>query len=218
MRAEGKDTAMYRYFIFDFDGTVANSGALVEKILGELAADSRAKMISAKDFKHREGLGVLKKLRMFFFIRRISGTFREKYTRNLPSIPPFAGMLELLVAVHEAGFPLVFITSNTEGNIRQFFRIHRFSPAVTVLSSEGLFGKHKAIRRFLKQYGCAKEDVLYIGDEIRDIKACRKAGIDMAFVEWGLDGDEDLGGLRPKYRVKSPTRLRDILMKTGYSD
>ena len=122
------------------------------------------------------------------------------------------------MALHEAGFPLVFITSNTEGNIREFFRIHRFAPPVTVLSSEGLFGKHKAIRTFLKQHRCAKNDVLYIGDEIRDIKACRKAGINIAFVEWGLDGDEDLGSLKPKFRVKSPTKLRDILMKTGYID
>ena len=209
---------MYRYFIFDFDGTVANSGALVEQILAKLASDDSVKMISAKDFKHREGLNILKKLQMFFFIRKVSGSFKDLYTANLTSIPPFAGMLELLVAVYEAGFPLVFITSNTDGNIREFFRIHRFTPSVTVLSSEGLFGKHKAIRTFLKQYGCAKEDVLYIGDEIRDIKACRKAGIDIAFVEWGLDGDEDLGSLKPKFRVKSPTKLRDMLMRTGYID
>jgi len=209
---------MYRYFIFDFDGTVANSGALVEQIIGKLAADNTVKMVSAKEFKHREGLSVLKKLRLLLFIRRVGGDFKDMYAQHLASIPPFAGMLELLVALHEAGFPLVFITSNIEGNIREFFRINRFTPPVTVLSSEGLFGKHKAIRSFLKQYQCAKEDVLYIGDEIRDIKACRKAGIDIAFVEWGLDGDEDLMGLKPKYRVKSPTKLRDILMKTGYTD
>jgi phosphoglycolate phosphatase len=208
---------MYRYFIFDFDGTVANSGTLVEQIIGKLAADNKVKMISAKEFIHREGLSILKKLQLFLFIRRVSGAVKDMYTQHLASILPFAGMLELLVAVHDAGFPLVFITSNIEGNIREFFRINRFAPPVTVLSSEGLFGKDKAIRSFLRQYQCAKEDVLYIGDEIRDIKACRKAGIDIAFVEWGLDGAEDLGGLRPKFKVKSPTKLRDILMKTGYT-
>lgn len=209
---------MYRYFIFDFDGTVANSGALVEQIIGKLAADNRQKASTAKEFKHRERLSVIKKLRLFLFIRRISDDFKNMYAQHLAAIHPFAGMLELLVAVHEAGFPLVFITSNIEGNIREFFRVNRFAPPVTVLSSDGLFGKDKAIRTFLKTHKCAKEDVLYIGDEIRDIKACRKAGIDIAFVEWGLDGDEDLMGLKPKYRVKSPTKLRDILMRTGYID
>lgn len=209
---------MYRYFIFDFDGTVANSRSLVEQIIGKLAADNKVKMISAREFKHREGLSVLKKLQLFLFIRRVSGAFKDMYAQHLASIPPFAGMLELLVALNEAGFPLVFITSNIEGNIREFFRINRFTPPVTVISSEGLFGKDKAIRAFLKQYQCAKEDVLYIGDEIRDIKACRKVGVDIAFVEWGLDGNEDLGGLRPKFKVKNPTKLRDILMKTGYID
>ena len=209
---------MYRYFIFDFDGTVANSGALVEQIIGKLAADNKVKTDRAKEFKHREGLPVLKKLRLFLFIRKVSDDFKYMYNQNLASIPPFAGMLELLVALHEAGFPLVFITSNIEGNIREFFRANRFAPPVTVITSDGLFGKDKTIRRFLKQYGCAKEDVLYIGDEIRDIKACRKTGIDIAFVEWGLDRDEDLGNLKPKFRVKSPTKLRDILMKTGYMD
>jgi len=209
---------MYRYFIFDFDGTVANSGALVEQIIGKLAADHGQKASTAKEFKHRENLSVAKKLRLFLFIRRISDEFKNMYTQNLASIHPFAGMLELLVAVHDAGFPLVFITSNIEGNVREFFRVNRFTSPVTILSSDGLFGKDKAIRDFLKQRQCAKEDVLYIGDEIRDIKACRKAGIDIAFVEWGLDGDENLGDLKPKYRVKSPTKLRDILMRTGYTD
>jgi phosphoglycolate phosphatase len=213
-----KGYAMYRYFIFDFDGTVANSGAIVNRILRELVADTKVSMPSARDYKHREELPLLQRIRLFLFIRRIGGTFRDRYAQNLSHIPPFAGMLELLVAMHDAGYPLVFITSNTEENIRRFFHIHDFEPPVQVLSAKGLFGKHNAIRAFLRRYRCSRGDVLYIGDEIRDIKACRKAGIDIAFVRWGLDGGEDVSAYRPKFIVKSPTKLRELLLKTGYTE
>jgi phosphoglycolate phosphatase len=203
---------MYRYIIFDFDGTIADSGALVDKILDDLAVKNKFQGLSAKDFKHREGLTLSKKIQMLLFIRKVSKTFKERYKEIIPVLKPFEKMLGLLAAVHAAGYPLVIISSNTEANIKAFFRNHQFDLKMTVLSSEGLFGKHKAIKAFLKQCGCATGDVLYAGDEIRDINACHKAGIDIAFVTWGLDGKDDVSAMMPKFIIDDPDQLSEIVL------
>jgi phosphoglycolate phosphatase len=84
---------------------------------------------------------------------------------------------------------------------------------IIVLSSKGLFGKHKAITNFLKEYQCVPDDILYVGDEIRDIKACKKSGVDIAFVRWGLDGNEDIYDLSPKYIISTAGELENIILK-----
>lgn len=211
-RNDLKGMTMYNAVIFDFDGTIADSSAQVDRILDRLAIRYHFQGLSARDFKHREGLSFLKMIRMLLFIRKVGTEFKRRYGEYLGLIQPFDRMLDLLAAVSSAGYPLVIISSNTEANIREFFRMHHFGENMTVLSSEGLFGKHKAIRRYLRQTGHRAGDVLYVGDEIRDIHACHKAGINIAFVTWGLDGKEDVCDLMPRYIIDDPDQLRDIIV------
>ncbi len=50
----------------------------------------------------------------------------------------------------------------------------------------------------MKDNGLSAADILYVGDGIRDIAACNKANVDIAFANWGMDANEDLSG----YSVK----------------
>lgn len=43
------------------------------------------------------------------------------------------------------------------------------------------------IKRFLKSKKITEKDMLYVGDEQRDVAACKKAGVNVIWVSWGYD-------------------------------
>lgn len=61
-----------------------------------------------------------------------------------------------------------------------------------IYSDASIFGKDKVIRSFLKQKAIAKDQAIYSGDETRDIQACKKLGLKMIVVSWGLNSKEGL--------------------------
>jgi phosphoglycolate phosphatase-like HAD superfamily hydrolase len=76
-----------------------------------------------------------------------------------------------------------------------------------VIGYPRLFGKGKALRRILKADRLEPADVLYIGDEVRDVEAARKAGVAMAAVTWGFHAEPLLRANRPDYVVSDPREL-----------
>jgi len=50
-----------------------------------------------------------------------------------------------------------------------------------------------------------------VGDEIRDITAARKAGMDIASVAWGYNTVESLKSHKPDYLIYEPSQLIEIV-------
>jgi len=55
------------------------------------------------------------------------------------------------------------------------------------------------------------EDVIYIGDEVRDIEAARAAGIKIASVTWGYNLESILTENKPDYIVTQPRDLLNLM-------
>ena len=201
---------MVKHLIFDFDGTIADSQEIVDEILGELAIKHSIDHLTPKEIKHISGLPFMKRLKLLIFIRKVDSEFKDRYRAKIKRIPPVEGIVDVLKRLDALGVGLSVISSNRSANIAQFFELHGLSFIGDIISAQGIFGKHKAIKRFRRKYA-AEGQVLYIGDEIRDIKACQKAGVDIAFVTWGLDGGEELGGLKVKAVLTEPSELVGLI-------
>lgn len=80
-----------------------------------------------------------------------------------------------------------------------------------VLTSSKLFGKDKVLKKYMKQQNIDCNDILYVGDEVRDIIACNKVNIPFMWVSWGLDGLELIEKENPTYTVHTPNELIKIL-------
>ena len=53
--------------------------------------------------------------------------------------------------------------------------------------------------------------MLYIGDELRDVKASQKAGVPIAAVTWGFNSKESLAACSPDYLFDSPADFLRLL-------
>jgi phosphoglycolate phosphatase len=89
-----------------------------------------------------------------------------------------------------------------------FFYKNLIDSITKIYCKASLFGKDKLITKFLKKYNLNASEILYVGDETRDIVACQKVGVKIAWVEWGYDTKEAAAAVNPDYLAASP---RDIL-------
>jgi phosphoglycolate phosphatase len=65
--------------------------------------------------------------------------------------------------------------------------------------------------KLLKKEKLEKEEVIYVADELRDVLACKKAGIKMIGVSWGLHRQRLLKENRVDFIVKKPEEIMKIV-------
>jgi len=70
-----------------------------------------------------------------------------------------------------------------------------------------LFGKGKALKRILRAEKLERADVLYVGDEVRDIEAAQRAGVKCAAVTWGFHAADLLRTANPDFVLETPGEL-----------
>ena len=127
-------------------------------------------------------------------------------------IKPMKGMISLVQTVHQEGFQLGILTSNSKKNVTDFLRMHNIENLfVFVYSESNIFGKDTAMKHILQREKLKQQDVVYIGDEMRDIEAMQKVNIDMIAVSFGFDSKINLLKFSPKYIVDTSQELLYIL-------
>ena len=99
-----------------------------------------------------------------------------------------------------------------EENVDLFLKAHGLREHFDFISSTSrLTGKSGHLRAIRKTFSLHAEEMLYVGDEIRDIKASKKAGIAMAAVTWGFNSAESLAAESPEHLVHAPRGLLELV-------
>lgn len=205
----------YKSIIFDFDGTLANSADVVSEILDKLIEKHNFTKVTPKELKHRKAASFFKKIQMMGFMLKIQNEFKQMYGENISKVQWYNDMPEVLQALSGYGYQLAILSSNSSENIKDFLKVNAIDFPYPVLNSKGFFGKHKTIKEYITAQRIPASDVLYIGDEIRDVKACNKAGIDITFVTWGADSDEDISNFNVRYIAKAPSDILTFLQMSS---
>ena len=128
-------------------------------------------------------------------------------------VDPISGIPETLATLHGRGERLAILTSNSEANVEAFLTRHNLPYFEFVSCSSKLFGKGREIRRILRKEKLTPGEILYIGDETRDIEAAKETGLRMAAVTWGYNSEEALQALNPHHLVSLPGELLTLTTK-----
>lgn len=80
-----------------------------------------------------------------------------------------------------------------------------------IYCAKNLFGKERTIGSFIKKLHLKREELIYIGDEHRDIIACQANGIKVIGVTWGFDTLETLEKARPNFIARKPSDILSII-------
>ena len=134
----------------------------------------------------------------------------KRFKEHILNINLFDGIKEVVDILNNEDFNLVVVSSNSEDAIKEILHRNDVHVFTNIFSSKNLFGKHKTINNYIKKNNLKREDIIYVGDELRDIDSCKKSGVKIISVSWGFDSPELLMNNKPDYLVNTPREIVDI--------
>ena len=200
------------YIVFDFDGTIADTIDLGFRIYNRIAPEYNTKQID-EEFKHeivtKHPQELLKKYGISHFkVITLLLRLRKEFTKHIDEVNLITGMEQALHAIKNAGLRIGILTSNSVVNVRKVMDKYNLSSIIDfVYSGKGLFGKDKVIRSMLKKENISPDNVIYVGDETRDVEASKKAGIPVIAVPWGFNSRSSLELAHPTEIADEPDSL-----------
>lgn len=211
-----------KILIFDFDGTIADTFQSMVEISNHLAGEFNFKRIEAHklaDYKDKTSQEMLKLLNVSILkVPRIALRAKKELNKKMHTIKPVKGLKEILWEIKslspdgKQGYKMGILTSNSLENVNKFLKNHDLDLFDFVLTSSRFWGKNYGLKKLILQKGYAPRDILYIGDETRDIEAARKCGISVAAVTWGYNSFQALKNFRPDYILHSPQELLQLCL------
>lgn len=186
---------MKKTIIFDQDGTLVDIEPLFIRIMNVLAPEfgfaplREEEIPELKKFHLRNLLWKRLGFRLFFF-PLILKRGREEYHKLVPEVTLFPGIKELIDTLRAEGHSVGIVSSSRKDTISAL--MEKFGIHMDFIYQCDLFSKAKTLKQVMKDQGLLIEETLYIGDEVRDLESCRKIGLDVISVTWGLNSKEAL--------------------------
>jgi phosphoglycolate phosphatase len=205
-----------KVIIFDFDGTIADTVDILLCIANRLATEFGyipvthdelllIKNLTAREIINYSGISLFK---IPFLVKRV----KSELKRKICELHPIEGIQECLIEFKRQEHRLGIITSNSEENVRDFLQRHDLDHLFEfIYSGVTIFGKATVINQILRQKQLKPQTVIYVGDEIRDIEASKKANIRVIAVTWGFNSPEALARQNPDYLIHQPSELLGII-------
>lgn len=202
---------MIQVMAFDFDGTIADTIPVSIPILKKLVAKYSQKTVDNKmiqELRDKTVPEVFKELdisiiKLPFFARKA----RKELNKKITSLKPIKGVDNLLVSLKKMGIILCIVSSNSKESIKTFLANNNLEIFDFIYTNSRVFSKGNTLKKLVRKNKWSKENIIYIGDEVRDIEAARKAGIKIISVTWGVNSLEKLSAHNPDFLVKSPQEL-----------
>ncbi|MGA1623378.1 MAG: HAD-IA family hydrolase [Synechocystis sp.] len=198
--------------LFDFDGTIADTYDAFLEIVNRLAVEfgyptvdqqevERLKKLSSADIIKYAQISPFK---IPFLLRRL----KKELGKQIATLKPYVEIKEALAFLKEKGYTLGIVTSNHKDNVLIFLKNNDLADFFDfICAGTTLFGKNRIINRVLKEYHWNAEEVIYIGDETRDISAAKKSRLTMISVAWGFSSPTILKEYQPDFLVYHPKEL-----------
>lgn len=201
--------------LFDFDGTIADTISAGLEIINSHADKFGYKKLEGDINTHLSAFQLVKLAEIKFWkLPYLIYQLKEKLSEKSDEIQLFSEAKTLIKKMKEAGLELGILTSNSEKTVTAFLKRYQLDSYFSFIKTNvPIFGKKKALAKAKK---ALNKKIIYIGDEIRDIEACRKNDIPIVSISWGLNSYESLEAHNPGFVAKNASetyKLYELLLK-----
>ncbi len=205
----------YGTLIFDFDGTIADTLSAIIRLVNEHAVEYHIRPLEDGDVDELRGMSnidIIKKYKVpLVKIPSLVLRAQKELNQRIGEMTLFPGMKDLILGLKGMGVRLGILTSNSRENVQKFLRAQSLDVFDFIHAEQNFFGKNWALLHLLRKHGLKKDEVLYIGDEVRDIEACQKVGVPVIAVSWGFHRRKLLADKDPTYLVDEAPDIMAIV-------
>jgi len=203
---------MIKAIIFDFDGTLADSFLVTLNCANKISKEFNCKQVKYSKSLHDKSMHKIINEDMklpFYKLPSYTKKIKLLMKEEIDNIHLFEGISETMKELKKR-YKIMILTSNSKNNVKHILNKENLK-VNSIFSDSSIFGKHNVIKKLLKKYNLRKDEVIYIGDEIRDIEACKKANVKIIAVSWGFNSREVLKKENPDYLVNKPKELLNVI-------
>lgn len=200
------------FLIFDFDGTIADTLGSIVRITNRIAPEYGYSPTTPEKLKYYQSLSTKEMLRQSelplfrlpFLLRRV----RKEMAAEINSVPIASDLVPTLRDLLAHNHRLMIMSSNSRRNIEGFLAVHGIEDVFeSVQGGVGLLSKARVLKRIIQKGSLDFSQVIYVGDETRDIDASKQIGILIAAVTWGFSSRDALEAQDPAFLVDHPRQL-----------
>ena len=210
-------TKRYDLIVFDWDGTVMDSTAVISGSIQAACRDLGLKVPDDETARHVIGLGLDQALR--YAVPDMPDAMRpdlvERYRHHFLAqdqrIPLFAGARETIAELHDAGYRLGVATGKSRAGLDRALEatamkgyFHATRTADQTLSKPN----PAMLFELMEELAVSAGRTLMVGDTTHDVQMALNAGVDAVAVGYGAHPPEQLQELNPVVLVDDFEQLR----------
>lgn len=194
--------------IFDFDGTIADTMWHLIEISNSLAdrfGYDKVELHEVEKMRDWTSQEVFKHLKVpILKIPHILALARKQLRAQLGEVKTFEGIKGVLLQLKDMGHEIGIFTSNSQENVEAILKINELNIFDFILTTPKLHNKNRGLKRIMRRKKFHKDNIIYVGDETRDIVAAKKAGVRVMAVAWGYNTIEKLSSFEPDFVCHEP--------------
>lgn len=215
--------ANFDYVIFDFDGTVADTGEGILKSLQYSFVAMGDPAPKLKDLEKFIGPPVYYSYTHFYgipeekvdlYVKKYRERYREK---GIYESKVYDGLVELVNSLKESGKKVGIASSKPESliySVSDYLKITDLFDAIVGVKSDNSKHSTKAglISQAMADLGATdKNKVLMVGDRCFDIDGAHEAGVKCCGALWGYGDEEEFKAHKADFIVKVPRDIENLV-------
>lgn len=207
-------------FIFDFDGTLADTLELFIGAYNDLAPRFHLETVTSELRRELQRIPVREVInRMHVRLWKIpflAFGIQRRMRKARRSIRLFPGIPDLLTALQERKITAGVLSSNRVDTISLVMEQEGAAKTFAFIRSErNHLRKDRSLRRIMEDFpGYA---AYYVGDQESDMRAAQRAGLKCIGVTWGFNSADMLKKASPDYIAATPSELMELCLSLSSS-
>ena len=216
---------MYKLFIFDFDGTVANSLETITYYVNMTLKQYKLKPFNQNKIRYFVGNGASLLIERCLkardcYTEEFHKEFLDAYLKNYNSdamylTEPYEGILETLAQLKLKGIKLAILSNKPDSSVQpataQLFGKKLFDTAVGQKDGFPIKPDPTIGNSILEKYGVAPSECVYIGDTDVDMQTGKNLGAFTVGVTWGFRDIKELKDNGADKIINEPYELLELL-------
>ena len=210
--------------VFDWDGTLFDSTALIARCIQAACADLGVPVPSDKDASYVIGMGLIEALQHAApdlpreRYKELGERYRHHYFAKQHEIVLFEGTLEMLQALKARNHWLAVATGKSRRGLDealQTVQLHGLFDATRTADETAGKPHPRMLLELMAAIGTTPARTLMVGDTTHDLQLARNAGTASVAVSFGAHAPESFAALGPLHVAHSTADLADWLLTHG---